>query len=108
LFLLGASIAGWAQDVPSTAEGQAQQEPPQEKSARRFPVEVAGYVNFRYLNDDALSEHHFYPESSASLFLSKTIGRWRFHTEFNANTAPEYDSEGIHLFPARPSLSRSS
>jgi hypothetical protein len=31
--------------------------------------------------------------------------RWRFHSEFNADTAPEYDSEGIHLFAPRPSLS---
>jgi hypothetical protein len=38
------------------------------------------------------------------LFLSKTLGRSRFHSEFNAETAPEYDSDGIHLFPRRPSL----
>jgi hypothetical protein len=66
---------------------------------------VAGYIGFRYLNDDALQEHDFFREYAASLFLSRTIGRWRFHSEFNANTAPEYESEGIRLFPRRPSLS---
>jgi hypothetical protein len=68
-------------------------------------LEVAGYINLRYVNDDAFQEHNFFREYSASLFLSKTIGRWRFHSELNANTAPEYDSDGIHLFPRRNSLS---
>src|SRR3984893_12261371 len=96
---MAVAIAGWAQE--------SQQAPPaQETTARRsFPLEVAGYISFRYLNDDALEEHDYFREYSASVFLSKTIGRWRFHSEFNANTAPEYDSEGIHLFPRRPSLS---
>jgi hypothetical protein len=48
---------------------------------------------------------NFYRSYSASVFLSKTVGRWRFHSEFNADTAPEYESDGIHLFPRRPSLS---
>jgi hypothetical protein len=107
LFSLAIPAIGRAQEVQPPADGQVLQ-PAAEKeitTARRFPIEVAGYVNFRYLDDDALQKHHFYREYSASLFLSKTIGRWRFHSELNADTAPEYDSEGIHLFPRRPSLS---
>src|SRR5438093_318140 len=69
------------------------------------PLEVAGYFSFRYLNEDSLSERNFYREYSGSLFLSKTIGRWRFHSELNASNAPEYDAEGIHIFPRTRSLS---
>jgi hypothetical protein len=107
LCFVALSIVGLAQETQSSADGQAPQVPPtQETIAKRsLPIEVAGYLNFRYLNDDALQEHKFFTEYSTSLFLSKTIGRWRFHSEFNANTAPEYDSDGIHLLHRRPSLS---
>jgi hypothetical protein len=111
LKILTLSIAvgtlGWAQGNPQTAGDQGQQEPPATEPAASpsFPFDVAGYINFRYVNDDAFQEHNFYRDYSASLFLSKTLGRWRFHAEFNADTAAEYDDEGIHLLPKRPSLS---
>jgi hypothetical protein len=99
-------MLGWAQGTTQTVDQKGQGPPaPETPASRSFPLEVAGYVNLRYVNDDAFQEHNFYREYSASLFLSKTVGRWRFHSEFNANTAPEYDSDGIHLFPRRPSLS---
>jgi hypothetical protein len=96
-----------AQEQQPIGNPQVQDDPPSQGSTRvpSFPLDVAGYVNFRYLNDDYLQAHNFFRQYSASLFLSKTIGRWRFHSEFNADTAPEYDSEGIHLFAPRPSLS---
>jgi hypothetical protein len=110
---LAIPVIGWAQEIqPIAADGQIVQEaplqeaPPLETSPpRRFPIDVAGYVTARYLSDDALLERRFYRDYSASLFLSKTLGRWRFHSEFNADTAPEFDLDGIHLFPPRPSLS---
>src|ERR1700733_9794411 len=104
---LAIPVIGWAQEARSIADEPVLQEPsPHETTTdRRFHIDVAGYVSFRYVNDDALQERHFYRDYSASLFLSKTVGRWRFHSEFNADTAPEYDSDGIHLFPGRPSLS---
>jgi hypothetical protein len=110
LNILSMSIAvgtlGWAQGTPQTAGDQGQQEPPTpEPTARSFPLDVAGYMNFRYVNDDALQERNFYRDYSASLFLSKTMGRWRFHAELNAETAAEYDSDGIHLIHRRPNLS---
>jgi hypothetical protein len=110
LKILGLSMAvamlGLAQDTQQTPDQQGPKTPaPETAASRTFPLEVAGYVNFRRLNDDALQEHHFFREYSASLFLSKTVGRWRFHAEFNADTAPEFDSDGIHLFRPRPSLS---
>jgi hypothetical protein len=111
LNILSVSMAvttlGWAQGTPQTVDDPVQTQPPapETTASRGFPLEVAGYVNFRYVNDDAFQDHNLFREYSASLFLSKTVGRWRFHSEFNANTQPEYDSEGIHLFPRRPSLS---
>jgi hypothetical protein len=103
---MAVAMLGWAQGTQQTVDQQGQEPPaPETAASRTFPLEVAGYVNFRYLNDDAFQEHNFFREYSASLFLSKTIGRWRFHSELNANTAPEYDGDGIHLFPRRPSLS---
>ena len=104
---MAVAMLGWAQGIQPPLDPQEQQDPPTPKTteSRSFPLEVAGYVSLRYLNADALQEHDFFREYSASLFLSKTIGRWRFHSEFNANTAPEYDSDGIHLFPPRHSLS---
>jgi hypothetical protein len=103
---MSVAMLGWAQGTQQT-EDQKGQGPlaPETPVSRSFPLEVAGYVNFRYVNADAFQDHNFFREYSASLFLSKTVGRWRFHSEFNADTQPEYDSEGIHLFPRRPSLS---
>ena len=100
-------MLAWAQDTQKTVGDPGEPVPPAPETAasRTFPLEVAGYVNFRYVNDDAFQKHDFYREYSASLFLSKSVGRWRFHSEFNADTAPEYDSDGIHLFHRRPSLS---
>jgi hypothetical protein len=104
--LLALSLVGRAQEPLSTGNAQLPEGPPSQQTAvRSIPLDVAGYVDFRYMNDDALQEHDFFRQYSASLFLSKTIGRWRFHAEFNADTAPEYDSDGIHLFAPRPSLS---
>jgi hypothetical protein len=103
---IAAGTLGWAQGTPQTAGEQGQQPPATEPAASpSFPLDVAGYINFRYVNDDALQERDFYRDYSASLFLSKTVGRWRFHAEFNADTAAEYDDEGIHLLHRRPSLS---
>jgi hypothetical protein len=98
-------MPGWSQGAPEAAAGKGPQDPPAPEASQAFPFDVAGYISFRYLNDDAFQEHDFFREYAASLFLSKTVGRWRFHAEFNADTAPEYDSDGIHLFPPRPSLS---
>jgi hypothetical protein len=105
--LMAGCLLGWAQDGPQTVNSPAQQEPlpPERPASHHFPFEVAGYVSFRRLNDDALNKRHFYRDYSASLFVSKTLGRWRFHSEFNAEISPEYDSDGIHLIARRPSLS---
>jgi hypothetical protein len=89
---------------PVDQEEQPQPAAPEKTARRSFPFEVSGEINFRYLNDDALGEHRFFREYSGSLFLSKTIGRWRFHTELNANTSPEFVEDGIFLLPRRPSL----
>jgi hypothetical protein len=70
-----------------------------------FPLDVAGYLAVRNLISDDLSDRNVFREYSGSTFLSKTIGRWLFHSEINANTAPEWDSEGIHLFPRISNLS---
>src|ERR1700730_1904873 len=69
------------------------------------PLDVAGYLAVRNLESDNLADRSSFREYSGSIFLSKTIGRWLFHSEINANTAPEWDSEGIHLFPATSHLS---
>jgi hypothetical protein len=66
---------------------------------RKFPLDVAGYIGFRAINSDDLSELHAYREYAGSLFVSKKAGRWLFHSEFNANSASEFDTEGIHLAP---------
>src|SRR3984957_3130878 len=106
LFLAAATV-GLAQPPASSESVQPQEVPAVQEISptRNFPLDVAGYVDFRYLNDDAFQQHNFFRQYSASLFLSKTIGRWRFHSEFNADTAPELDSDGIHLIRPRPSLS---
>jgi hypothetical protein len=109
--ILGLSVAvGLLGRAQGTQQGSGEPGPqvpptPETPAIRSFPLDLAGYVNFQYVNDDAFQEHDFFRSYSASLFLSKTLGRWRLHSEFNADTSPEYDSEGIHLFPRRPSLS---
>jgi hypothetical protein len=70
-----------------------------------LPLDVAGYLAARNLGSDDLVDRSSFREYSGSIFLSKTIGRWLFHSEINANTAPEWDSEGVHLFPRTSQLS---
>jgi hypothetical protein len=91
-------VSGWlkAQDA---AAPQIADPPP-----ARFPLDVAGYLSFRYLNADDLDDHRLYREYGGSLFVSKRLGRWQFHSEFNANSASEFDTEGIHLAPRSPNL----
>jgi hypothetical protein len=72
---------------------------------RKFPLDVAGYLSFRTLNDDAFYKHEYYREYAGSLFLSKKAGRWLFHSEFNANSALEFDTDGIHIVPRISHLS---
>ena len=86
---------------------QAPQEPapPNADHGASFPLDVAGYNAVRNLTGDDLADRNVFREYSGSIFVSKTIGRWLFHSEINANTAPEWDSEGIHLLPRMSHLS---
>jgi len=95
-------VAGWAQAPPTQDSGQGS--PGGSMQSNSFPIEIAGYLSFRSLRDDDLQQDRVYREYSGSLFLSKTLNRWRFHAEFNANSAPGYDGNGIFLLPQRPSL----
>ena len=95
------ATTGWAQE--GTQATDASGATVVKKSG--LPVDVAGYVSFRRLNDVVLSTYAFNREYAGSLFVSKTVGSWRFHSEINATSEPEYDAEGIRLFPRRPSLS---
>jgi hypothetical protein len=70
-----------------------------------LPLDVAGYLAARNLASDDLADRNTFREYTGSVFLSKTIGRWLLHSEINANTAPEWDSEGVHLFPRTSHLS---
>jgi hypothetical protein len=65
-------------------------------------VDLAGYVGFRYLTSPGQIDAH--SEYSSSVFLSKALGRFRFHSEFNISNASQYDGEGINLFHPRPDL----
>ena len=100
---------GWlkAQEVAPASGVAASEEAPQisELPHARFPLDVAGYIGFRALQNDDLGEHNFYREYAGSLFVSKKAGHWLFHSEFNANTAAEYDTEGIHIVPRYRNLS---
>jgi hypothetical protein len=94
-----------AQSIAAPEPASQEPEHPAAPAVTPFPLDVAGYLSVRNLTEDDLAEHHVYREYSGSVFLSKTIGRWLFHSEINANTAPEWDSEGIHLFPRTSNLS---
>jgi len=71
----------------------------------KLPFDISGFLAVRTLQADDLDTHNSYREYSGSIFVSRALGRWVLHSEVNFTTAPEYDSEGIHLFPPRPSLS---
>jgi hypothetical protein len=90
-------MTGWLRAQDTTPDSSV-------AAPAKFPLDVAGYLSFRALNDDDLSEHNFYREYAASVFVSKKIGRWLFHSEFNANSASEFDTEGIHLAPRNGNL----
>ena len=73
--------------------------------ARKLPLDVAGYLSFRQINDDDFFRREYYREYAGSIFLSKKAGPWLFHSEFNINSALEFDTGGIHLAPRIPHLS---
>jgi hypothetical protein len=91
----------------TTASEAAPQElpPPTVAHVSSFPLDVAGYFAARNVADDDLTERTFNREYSGSVFVSKTVGRWLFHAEVNGTSDPEWDSEGIHIFPATNNLS---
>jgi len=101
LLALWLAIGGsaWAQD--STVAGDSAP-PVAAEDGYKFPVDLAGYVGFRYVTAAGQTDGH--SEYSSSIFLSKTLGRFRFHSEFNITNASRYDSEGINLFHPRPDL----
>jgi hypothetical protein len=94
-----------AQAIAAPEPAPQEPEHPTAATVAPFPLDVAGYVAFRNLGSDDLIDRTSFREYSGSVFLSKTIGRWLFHSEINANTAPEWDSEGIHILPRLTNLS---
>jgi hypothetical protein len=90
--------------VPEPAS-QEPEHPASTPAVTPFPLDIAGYLSVRNIGSDDLTERTSFREYSGSLFVSKTIGRWLFHSEINANTAPEWDSEGIHIVPRTTNLS---
>jgi hypothetical protein len=94
-----------AQAISGPEPAAQEPEHPVAATVAPFPLDIAGYLAARNLGSDDLVDHSSFREYSGSIFLSKTIGRWLFHSEINANTAPEWDSEGIHLFPRTSQLS---
>ena len=96
-----------AQDAmpPASPPSPATQDSAQtggDKGGNKFPVDLAGYVGFRYVISPGQTDAH--SEYSSSIFLSKTLGRFRFHSEFNISNASQYDGEGISIFHPRPDL----
>src|SRR3984893_4774562 len=94
-----------AQSISAPEPAAQEPEHPAAATVATFPLDVAGYLAIRNIGSDDLVDHVSFREYSGSTFLSKTIGRWLFHSEINANTAPEWDSEGIHLLPRMSNLS---
>jgi hypothetical protein len=97
--------AARAQAISAPEAAPQEPEHPAAATVAPFPLDIAGYLSVRSIESDDLVEHLSYREYSGSVFLSKTIGRWLLHAEINANTAPEWDSEGIHLLPPTSNLS---
>ena len=91
--------------APEAPQAPKESARPADESVAPLPLDIAGYVAARSLTSDDLDAHEIFREYSASLFVSKTAGRWLFHSEINANTAPEWDSEGIHIVPRLSDLS---
>src|ERR1700727_1639009 len=78
-FVLGLTslLPGWGQSPPEQDRGQPASAGAVVQS-NPFPIEIAGYLSFRSLKDDDLQQGAVYRDYSGSLFLSKTVGRWRF------------------------------
>src|ERR1700730_440940 len=94
-----------AQSISAPEPAAQEPEHPAAATVVPFPLDIAGYLAIRNIGSDDLVDHVSFREYSGSMFLSKTIGRWLFHSEINAHTAPEWDSEDIHPFPRASNLS---
>lgn len=60
-------------------------------------LDISGYLSFRSLTDDDGYDQRHYREYAGSVFLSKSAGPWKVHSEFNLNNAPASDSDGVRL-----------
>jgi len=83
---LTCSVPGWTQTAPGVDTSQGAPAGAAIQSSP-FPIEIAGYLSFQMLRSDDLAQSFSYRDYSGSLFLSKTLGRWRFHAELNAGNA---------------------
>ena len=63
---LAVGMLGWAQGTQPSAGEQGQPAPAASEPAASpsLPFEVAGYINFGYVNDDAFQEHDFFRDYS--------------------------------------------
>jgi hypothetical protein len=87
------SAAANAQTAPATGPD------PQKKSG--LPLDISGYLSFRQLQDEEPGSRDTFREYAASVFFSKTVRKWRFHSELNVEKAPHFDEDGLKFGPEK-------
>jgi hypothetical protein len=64
------------------------------------PVDLSGYIASRYVKDPRSRELGSYQSHTVSVFVGKSLGRWRVHTELEFDHLPEMNLRGMPI--ARP------
>src|ERR1035437_2866555 len=95
-------ISAWGQvnSLPPMSDAAGAAQTDTNDTGHLFPLDLAGYGSFQYLAAPGQFDAH--SEFSGSIFVSKSLKRFRCHSEFNITNAGQYDSEGIHLVRLGP------
>ena len=59
-----------------------------------LPLDLSGYFSGRYFDDSRSDSHSRFQAHVVSLFLGKTLGRWKFFSEVEFEYAPKFDADG--------------
>ncbi|MSV28300.1 MAG: hypothetical protein EXQ52_06090 [Bryobacterales bacterium] len=84
-----------------TAAGQSAGTVTDTQKQSRLPFDISGYLSLRQQQDEEPGSRSSFREYAASVFFSKSIRKWGFHSELNVEKAPHFDEDGLLFGPKK-------
>lgn len=87
--------------VPAFGQTPSSSSPDPQDTQKKatLPFDISGYFSFRQLKGEEVGNRDAFREYAFSLFLDKTLSKWRFHAELNSEKSPHFDNDGILFGP---------